>query len=98
MKKSNDYVRNFFTIFFARKIIIGVVSLIIIVGAFLFALFYPPVYGAKASVILKGGVALKNQESIEKMRSEISSIGESDLFSEIEIMYDHKIQLDFVES
>ncbi len=86
MKKSNDYIRNFFTIFFARKIIIMAVSIMIIGGAVLFALFYPPVYGAKASVILKGGTALKNPESIEKTRIEISSIGESDLFSEIEII------------
>ncbi len=86
MKKSNDYIRNFFTIFFARKLIIVAVSLMIIGGAVLFALFYPPVYGAKASVILKGGTALKNPESIEKTRIEISSIGESDLFSEIEII------------
>jgi uncharacterized protein involved in exopolysaccharide biosynthesis len=86
MEKSNDYVRNFFTIFFARKITIAVVSLAIIAGAILFALFYPPIYGATASVILKGGVTLKSPESIERMPADISTISETDLFSEIEII------------
>jgi uncharacterized protein involved in exopolysaccharide biosynthesis len=86
MRKSNDYIRNFFTIFFARKFIIGVVALVIGFGAILFALLYPPIYGASASVILKGGIALKNPESIERIESEISTINETDLFSEIEII------------
>jgi uncharacterized protein involved in exopolysaccharide biosynthesis len=86
MKKSNDYIRNFFTIFFARKLTIAMVALVIIVGAILFALLYPPIYGASASVILKGAISLKNPESIENIRAEISTIGETDLFSEIEII------------
>jgi uncharacterized protein involved in exopolysaccharide biosynthesis len=86
MRKSNDYLRNFFTIFFARKFTIGLVALAIGAGAILFALLYPPIYGASASVILKGGIALKNPESIERIQSEISTINETDLFSEIEII------------
>lgn len=86
MKKSNDYVRNFVTIFFARKLIIITVALVIMGGSILFALLYPPVYMATSSVILKGAVSLKNPESIEKTQSEIGSISETELFSEIEII------------
>ena len=86
MKKSNDYVRNFVTIFFARKLIIVTVALVIIGGSVLFALLYPPIYGATSSVILKGAIALRNPESIEKIQTEIGSVGETELFSEIEII------------
>ena len=86
MKKSNDYVRNFVTIFFARKLVIITVALVIMGGSVLFALLYPPVYMATSSVILKGAVSLKNPESIEKTQSEIGSISETELFSEIEII------------
>lgn len=86
MKKSNDYVRNFITIFFAQKNIISVVALTVFAGAVLFALFYPPVYAATCSIILKGSISLKSPESIEKAPVEINSIQEKDLFSEIEII------------
>ena len=86
MKKSNDYVRNFVTIFFARKLTIVTVALVIMGGAVLFALLYPPIYGATSSVILKGSVSLKNPESIEKTKDEIGGITETQLFSEIEII------------
>ncbi len=86
MKKSNDYLRNFVTIFFARKLVIVTVALVIIGGSVLFALLYPPIYGATSSVILKGAIALRNPESIEKTQTEIGSVGETELFSEIEII------------
>lgn len=86
MKKSNDYVRNFVTIFFARKLVIVTVALVIMGGSVLFAFLYPPIYGATSSVILKGAIALRNPESIEKTQTEIGSVGETELFSEIEII------------
>lgn len=86
MQKTNDYVRNFVTIFFIQKTIIFTVPLVIIIGAFLFALFYPPIYAATCSVILKGSISLKNPESIEKVPSDISKMRETDIYSEIEII------------
>ena len=86
MKKSNDYIRNFFTIFFARKFVILTVALVISGGAVLFALLYPPIYGATSSVILKGAVSLRNPESIERTQTEVGAISEAELFSEIEII------------
>ncbi|MBA3009087.1 MAG: hypothetical protein KKF12_00070 [Proteobacteria bacterium] len=86
MQKTNDYVRNFVTIFFIQKTIIFTVTLVIIIGAFLFALLYPPIYAATCSVILKGSISLKNPESIEKIPSDISKMRETDIYSEIEII------------
>jgi len=60
--------------------------LVIIIGSVLFALLYPPIYVANCSIILKGGVSLSSPESIEKVPSEIGSMQESDLYSEIEII------------
>lgn len=86
MKKSNDYLRNFVTIFFVQKTVIVAVALTIIAGAFLFALLYPPIYAATCSVILKGSVSLKNPESIEQVPTDISQMRENDIYSEIEII------------
>lgn len=86
MQKTHDYVRDFITIFFIQKNIIIAVSLVIIVGAVLFSLFWPPTYSASCSIILKGGVSIKNPESIEKMPAEISAMRETDLYSEIQIV------------
>lgn len=86
MQKTNDYVRNFVTIFFIRKTVITFVAAVIIFGAVLYAFLYPPVYGAACSVILKGGVSLKNPQSIEDAPVDINTMGEDDMFSEIEII------------
>jgi uncharacterized protein involved in exopolysaccharide biosynthesis len=86
MKKSNDYIRNFVTIFFVQKTVIFTVALVIIGGAFLYALLYPPLYAASCSVILKGSITVKNPESIEDMPTDIAMMRENDIFSEIEII------------
>ncbi|MCF8113739.1 MAG: hypothetical protein K9K21_07815 [Desulfotignum sp.] len=86
MQKSSDYIRNFVTIFFVQKTVIFGVGILIIAGAFLFALLYPPIYAATASVILKGSITVKNPESIEDMPADISQMRENDVYSEIEII------------
>ena len=86
MKKTNDYLRNFVTIFFVQKTTIFAVAVTIIAGSFLFALLYPPIYAATCSVILKGSISLKNPESIEEMPTDISKMKETDIYSEIEII------------
>lgn len=86
MKKSNDYVRSFIIIFFAQRNVISVVAITVFAGAVLFALFYPPIYTANCSIILKSSVSLKSPESIENVPVEMNSIQEADLFSEIEII------------
>jgi uncharacterized protein involved in exopolysaccharide biosynthesis len=86
MKRSNDYIRNFVTIFFAQKTAIFIVALVIIGGAFLYVLLYPPLYAATCSIILKGSITVKNPESIEAMPTDIAMMRENDIFSEIEII------------
>ena len=86
MKQTNDYLRNFVTIFFVQKTAIFSVALTIIAGSFLFALLYPPIYAATCSVILKGSVSLKSPESIENVPTDISKMRENDIYSEIEII------------
>ncbi|MEA2061648.1 MAG: hypothetical protein U9P10_14310 [Thermodesulfobacteriota bacterium] len=86
MQKSHDYVRDFITIFFIQKNLIITTSLVIIAGAVLFSLFWPPTYAASCSVILKGGISMKNPESIEKVPAEINAMRESDLYSEMKII------------
>jgi uncharacterized protein involved in exopolysaccharide biosynthesis len=86
MKQSNNYLRNFVTIFFVQRTVIFFVAGIIICGAVLFALLYPPIYAATCSVILKGSISLKNPESIEATPTDIANMRENDIYSEIEII------------
>jgi len=84
--QSQDYLREFATIFFIRKgIILGVTLAALVVGI-LIMLFMPASYQAKGSIIIKGSNVLQAQDSLGKVNAEVDPFLESDIFSEMQIM------------
>ncbi|WP_419811958.1 GumC family protein [Bacterioplanoides sp.] len=84
--KTQDYIKEFATIFFIqRNIIVGVVLAAVLIGI-LVVLFAPRSYQAKGAVILKGSQLLQSQETLTDVRAEVGPISEADLFSDMEII------------
>lgn len=84
--KTQDYIKEFATIFFIqRNIIVGVVLAAVLIGI-LVILFAPRSYQAKGAVILKGSQVLQSQETLVDVRAEVGPISEADLFSDMEII------------
>jgi uncharacterized protein involved in exopolysaccharide biosynthesis len=85
--KTQDYLREFFMIFFIRKtVILSIVAGVVGIGLLVLALV-PPVYQAQGAVVLKGGQVLEDPTDVgEGADPEIDAVTETDLFSEIEIL------------
>ena len=85
--KTQDYIREFFMIFFIRKkIILAVMAALVTVGLLVVTLA-PPVYQAQSAVVLKGGQVLEDPTNVgEGARPQVDAVSEKDLFSEIEIL------------
>jgi uncharacterized protein involved in exopolysaccharide biosynthesis len=85
--KTQDYIREFFMIFFIRKkIILAVLASVVSIGLLVVA-FAPQVYRAQGAIVLKGGQVLEDPTDVgEGARPEIDAVSEKDLFSEIEIL------------
>jgi uncharacterized protein involved in exopolysaccharide biosynthesis len=85
--KTQDYLREFFMIFFIRKTIILTITAVVIVAGLLITAFAPQVYQAEGALVLKGGQVLEDPTDVgEGARPEIDAVSEKDLFSEIEIL------------
>jgi uncharacterized protein involved in exopolysaccharide biosynthesis len=85
--KTQDYIREFFMIFFIRKTIILTITAVVIVAGLLITAFAPQVYQAEGALVLKGGQVLEDPTDVgEGARPEIDAVSEKDLFSEIEIL------------
>ena len=91
MIKTQDYLRDFITMFFVRITLIVGITLVFAIAAFLIAFFWPPTYVAKGSILLKGTRALKVPESLERHDIDVPSIRENDLNSEMEIMTSYNV-------
>ncbi|WP_028293845.1 GumC family protein [Oceanobacter kriegii] len=84
--KTQDYIKEFATIFFIqKKIIFGAVAFAMAIGI-LIVMFAPKTYQAKGAVILKGSQLLQSQETLADVRAEVGPISEADLFSDMEII------------
>jgi len=84
--QSQDYLREFATIFFIRKgIILGMTLAALCIGL-LMVVVLPPIYQAKGALIIKGSNVLQAQDSLGKVNAEIDPFLETDLFSEIQIL------------
>ena len=85
--KTQDYIREFFMIFFIRKTIILTITAVVIAAGLLITAFAPQVYQAEGALVLKGGQVLEDPTDVgEGARPEIDAVSEKDLFSEIEIL------------
>ena len=83
---TQDYIREFITIFFIRRRTIGVVMLAAVLVAVAVSMFWPSSYRAEGTLIIKGSRTLESQGNIGDTQSEIEPLREQDLFSEREIL------------
>lgn len=84
--KTQDYLREFATIFFIqRKTILGTTLFAFALGVLL-VLFWPKTYKAEGALILKGSQVLQPQQTLSKVNAKVDSIREVDLFSDMEIL------------
>jgi len=83
--KTQDYIREFATIFFIRKrTILGSTLGALLLGV-LIVLFWPATYQAQGALILKGSTILQAQEALGKVNAKVDPIRETDLYSDMEI-------------
>ncbi|MBK1696380.1 GumC family protein [Rhodovibrio salinarum] len=85
--KTQDYIREFFMIFFIRKQIILAIMAAVVFAGVAITLLASPVYQAESAVVLKGGQVLDDPTGVgEGADPKIDAVTEKDLFSEIEIL------------
>lgn len=98
MIRTEDYLREVVTIFFIRKRIILFTTLLVGIVATLISFFWPPVYDASTSVLLKGKRAEKSPETIEQTQLRNFEITRRDLASEVEIITSPEVVGNTIES
>ncbi len=86
MTGTQNYIREFFVIFFMRKKIIIGVTVAFTIIALLIAFFWPPIYAAKGSILVLGKKRSISPEALETLRLDVPQVRETDLFSEMQIM------------
>ncbi|MDO3386841.1 hypothetical protein QWI17_13420 [Gilvimarinus sp. SDUM040013] len=85
--QTQDYLRELITIFFIRKKTILGITIAALVLGILIVILYPSAYRANGALILKGNQVLQAQGgSLTDVNAEVNSYGETDLFSEMEIL------------
>jgi len=82
MNKTENYIREFFEIFFAQKRLIIWTMLLFFVVSVLIALFWPPVYSATGSILVKGKKIQKSPESLSQTYEDFYPVTKEDLVSE----------------
>ena len=84
--QSQDYVREFATVFFIRKRIIFGVAVASLLLGLMVLVFVPSVYQAKGAIIIKGGNIRQAQDSLDKVNGEVDPFLEKEIFSEMQIL------------
>jgi|GEM_PF-4719748 len=84
--QSQDYIREFATIFFIRKGVILSTTLGALIIGVLMVLFWPSTYQAEGALILKGSHVLQSQETLSDVNAKVNPFSETDLYSEMEIL------------
>ena len=94
--KTEDYLREYAFIFFAQRRLIIWVSLVVFLISAAVAFFWPPVWGATGSIMLKGRTD-RSLTSIEDPKILLERTRKEDLFSEAAILTSHDVLLLAVE-
>jgi len=82
MNKPENYVREFYDIFFAQKRVILWTTLIFFIFAVLIAFLWPPTYSATGSIHIKGKKAQKAPSSLTQTYEQFYPVTKEDLVSE----------------
>ena len=91
MMQTQDYIREFFTIFFIQGRIIGLVTVVALGIGIAIILFAPSQYSADSAIVIKGSRALQSPTEMDQSRTSFEPIRESDLFSEMEILSSQRV-------
>ncbi|HEY5675005.1 MAG TPA: GumC family protein [Malonomonas sp.] len=96
MVKTEDYTREFLRIFFSQKNLILFVTLFFTFCAVLIVLFWPSMYAADGSILVKGKRQVKSPDALgaEQARSSLLAVSKQDLASEVETI----VSLDVLET
>jgi uncharacterized protein involved in exopolysaccharide biosynthesis/cell division septation protein DedD len=91
MIKTQDYIRDAVTIFFSQRKIILWTTALIAFSSILIAFFWPPIYAASGSILVKGKKVEKSLEALEKEEIRSFPVSREDLSSEVEILTSHDV-------
>jgi len=90
--KTEDYLREYAFIFFAQKRTIIWVSLVVFLISAAVAFFWPPIWGATGSIMVKGRTD-KSITSLDDPRILLERTRKEDLFSEAAMLTSHDVIL-----
>jgi uncharacterized protein involved in exopolysaccharide biosynthesis len=92
--KTEDYLRDMMTIFFAQKRIVLLTTLLFTLLAVLVAFFWPPIYASEGTVFVKGKKREKSPEALELNQTQVSlmsAVTKEDLASELNIITSYDV-------
>lgn len=94
MVKTEDYVRDLTTIFFAQKRIVLLTTLLFTVLALLVAFLWPPIYASEGTIFVKSKKREKSPEALEISQGQSSlmtAVTKEDLASELNIITSYDV-------
>lgn len=86
MKQIEDYKAELLTIFFAQKRTIVSITALVTIGAVLIAFFWPPVYSATASILIRGKKVEMGTGTLELEKPYAAKLTKEDMSSEVLIL------------
>ena len=86
MTRTEDYLKELVTIFFAQKKIVIQTTILIFTAAVLIAYFWPPTYAAVGSVLIKNRQLSKSPEAIEQTETRVWEVDDETLNSEMKLI------------
>lgn len=89
--KTEDYVREVVTIFFAQKRLITTTFLLFVAVTMAVAFFWPPTYAVEGSILVKGRKLEKSPEALEDTELKMLELDEKDIASEMQIIGSHDV-------
>lgn len=92
--KTEDYLRDLTTIFFAQKRIVLLTTLLFTVLALLVAFLWPPIYASEGTIFVKGKKREKSPEALEISQGQSSlmtPVTKEDLASELNIITSYNV-------
>jgi uncharacterized protein involved in exopolysaccharide biosynthesis len=84
--KTENYLREFYFIFFAQRRLIVLTTLLFLILSVLITLFWPPTFSATGAVLIRAKKLEKPPEAIEKQELRPFSLTKEDLSSEVQIL------------
>ena len=91
ISRLENYKRELAFIFFSRWRSVMTIALVILVASIAIALFWPPIWGAQGSLLVKAKKTDRNPEILEQTELRQSALTKEDLYSEMEILTSNQV-------